>query len=251
MIGDTISRLTTVDSTNLYLYRALKENSLDEGHVAIAEEQTAGRGQIGNTWESARNENITLSILLYPDFLDIENQFMLSKIVSLSIIDSIKDIVSGVKVKWPNDIYVGDNKIAGILIENTLRGASIAQTIVGIGLNVNQLAFSKAVPNPTSLKIETQRHFELNQILEKLFQKLDYWYQTLRLNEMQVINNEYIKNLYRFNEFHSYQDENGIFLAKIIGISTEGKIKLIDNEDTLREYAFKEVQFLQNNSIIN
>lgn len=251
MIGEIIKRLVAVDSTNLFMHNALKENSLSDGYVIIAEEQTAGRGQIGNTWESAKNENITLSILLYPHFLSIEDQFMLSKIVSLSIIDCLKEVVPDVKIKWPNDIYVGDRKIAGILIENTIRGASFAYTIVGIGLNVNQVRFSDSVPNPTSLKIETKMDFELEQILKKLFNKLNYWYQKLWLNEFEIINTAYINRLYRFNEFHSYTDENGLFSGKITGITHEGKIMLVDTTNIFREYAFKEVQFVFKNNIVN
>ena len=133
----------------------IKNTEVAEGTVVLAKEQTSGRGQVNNTWESSYGDNLLMSIVLYPEFLHAGNQFLLSKFVSLAIVDFLSYYLENVTIKWPNDIYVGNKKIAGVLIENSLRGAFISSSVVGIGLNVNQTEFSSSIPNPTSLKNES------------------------------------------------------------------------------------------------
>jgi len=243
-IGNNIIEFDTIDSTNLYMNQLIKNTEVIEGTIVLAGEQTAGRGQVNNIWESRRGENLLMSFVLYPDFLHAGSQFMLSKFVSLGIFEFLSNYLENVKIKWPNDIYVGDKKIAGVLIENSLRGASISSSIVGIGLNVNQIDFSPSIPNPSSLKIETNRHFDVKSLLVELCQNLENWYRHLKLKNAEKINSEYIKSLYRFRETSQYSDKKGSFKATITGIDESGRLCLTDSHKKNRKYAFKEVKFL-------
>jgi BirA family biotin operon repressor/biotin-[acetyl-CoA-carboxylase] ligase len=244
VIGKTIIKLETVNSTNLYLNDLCKTWNLEEGTLVVAEEQISGRGQLNNKWESKHGENLLMSFILYPHFLGAENQFMLSKIAALGVFEFLNGYLENVKIKWPNDIYVGDKKIAGILIENSLRGNTISNSIIGIGLNINQILFSKEIPNPTSMKLETKQTFDLEKLLTELCEKFSVNYNELKSGKDKAINNQYIANLYKHNVLSRYRDKDGAFTAKIIGIDESGRLCLQDSNNQSRKYAFKEVEFI-------
>ena len=163
-IGQNSINLKSIDSTNSYASELLRQNAPLEGTMIYTFDQHNGRGQRGNTWYSQPNKNATLSYILYPTFLQIEKQFLLNKITCLAVADLMAEIIGhskgltqkdkAVQIKWPNDIYVGNKKISGILIENTLRETSIRSSIVGIGININQTDFTDAI-NATSLALLT------------------------------------------------------------------------------------------------
>ena len=146
-----IERIKETTSTNTYLAQLCKENKAKEYHTVIAEHQTAGRGQRGNTWESEAGKNLTFSTVLYPTALEVKNQFYLSMIASFSVIYALENYTDGFSIKWPNDIYWKNKKIGGILIENELEGGYIVQSIIGIGLNINQKELHSSAPHPDSL----------------------------------------------------------------------------------------------------
>jgi BirA family biotin operon repressor/biotin-[acetyl-CoA-carboxylase] ligase len=147
-----IIKIKEIDSTNHWLKEQSNKQFLDEGTTVVAEYQTAGKGPRGNRWDSEAGKNITCSLLLYPDFLPVKQHFLLSKVVALGIKDAAEQYIRPVHIKWPNDIYYQNRKIAGILIENEITGQTIGKSIVGIGLNVNQEQFSDAAPNAVSIK---------------------------------------------------------------------------------------------------
>ncbi len=244
MIGDKIINLDTVDSSNRYLKNLVKNQQVEEGTLVLAKEQTAGRGQQNNVWISSFNQNLLISYVLYPSFLLAEQQFVISQTVALGIYDLLSEHLEDVKIKWPNDIYVNDLKIAGVLIENSLTGANIDNTIVGIGLNVNQTSFSKSVPNPTAMKLEANREFDTQYILLELCKKLDFWYNKLINGNNSLIDESYKLALYKFGENCQYKDENGLFRAKITDIDNIGRLCLLDKNGNERKYAFKEVAFV-------
>lgn len=244
MIGDTLITLDTIDSTNSFLSDLQKSKELKEGTVVFSHEQLHGRGQMNNVWESESGMNLLISILLFPQHLDAENQFSLSKTISLGIADFLSDYLNDVKIKWPNDIYVGNKKIAGVLIENIIRGVKITNSIVGIGLNVNQTIFSRLLPNPTSLRLETLETFDLNVLLIELFEKLNNWYKQSINEKSKMINLEYVSRLYKYGVKSRYQDNNGKFYATLTDIDKNGKLCLLDEGNKTRRYAFKEVEFI-------
>jgi BirA family transcriptional regulator, biotin operon repressor / biotin---[acetyl-CoA-carboxylase] ligase len=244
MIGKELIWLKTTDSTNSYLQNLVKESKIPEGTLVIADEQTLGRGQRGNQWESSSGENLTFSFVIYPEFLGLGEQFMLSKIIALAIFDLLKKFTKDVKIKWPNDIYIGRNKIAGILVENVIKGPKILSTIVGIGLNVNQKIFSEELLFASSLSLKTGSDYKLSIILNDLISCLNSRYNDLKMTNYEKLNHEYLNALYQYMEFSDYCANNEMFNAKIVGIEDDGRLCLLTKNNELFKFAFKEVVFL-------
>jgi BirA family biotin operon repressor/biotin-[acetyl-CoA-carboxylase] ligase len=232
-------------STNTELKKLLSDKKLSEYSVVITHHQTAGRGQVGNAWESELNRNLTFSLLLRPTFLEPHLQFYISKLVSLAIIDTINEVAK-VKacIKWPNDIYVGDSKVCGILIENSILGSQLDYCIAGIGLNVNQEVFISDAPNPASLTQLTGNNYKIESLLEQLLENIEQRYHQLEINRLDLINQDYLNSLYRKDGIYSFKDKQGQFDASIEHINEMGLITLLDTEGKKREYAFKEVSFV-------
>jgi len=195
ILGNRIVKLDETASTNVFLQEMLVNSTCFEGLVVVAKNQAQGKGQRGNTWESESGKNLTFSVLLKPNVL-IEEQFVLSQVVPLGIYDFlVKMGFEQVAIKWPNDIYVGSQKIAGILIENTLTANKIAHCIVGIGLNVNQTQFSPTI-KATSLALLTEKTFESEQLLNELLKCIEVRYLQLKANKYTLIKFEYLKMLF-------------------------------------------------------
>ena len=213
--------------------------------VVWAECQSAGRGQRGHTWHSNEGVNLTFSTVLKPTFLAAVEQFMLSEVVALSLVDALAEYGVECRIKWTNDIYAGDKKIAGVLIEQSLAGDTIARTVVGIGLNVNQREFPADLPNPTSIVVERGAECERREVLECFLKHLEKWYSRLERGEREVIESAYNYRLYRRDEFHAYALPSGErFEAAIRGVRATGHLVLEHRDGSFGEYAFKEVEFV-------
>lgn len=244
MIGSTIIHLDRIDSSNNYAAKELLTKSLKEGTVFTANCQEAGRGQGNAMWESSPGLNLLLSIVLYPVHLEIVSQFSLSQAISLGVADFLAHYVGGVSVKWPNDIYVGDKKIAGILIETTISSGKFSSAIVGIGLNVNQEVFESDAPNPVSLKNLTGISHAISEILPLLCSCLDHRYRSLTTGALFPLQHDYVKRLYRMGIWAKYRDENSNFEGMIIGVESDGKLLIETRDGNTRGFYFKEVAFL-------
>ncbi|MBI9063745.1 MAG: biotin--[acetyl-CoA-carboxylase] ligase [Marinilabiliaceae bacterium] len=236
--------LDETPSTNTELKNQLSSHKLREFSIVITEHQTAGRGQQGNSWESAKGANLTFSVLLRPSFLEPHLQFYLSKIVSLAIIDVLHTHHIEATIKWPNDIYINDEKVAGILIESSLTGTQMDSTIVGIGLNVNQCVFVSNAPNPISLKQVTGLKYDLENLLNQLLNAIIIRYHQLQENQFDDIDTLYFQKLYRNTGVYSYRDQNGTFVATLHKVNADGILTLLDQDGRKRQYAFKEVEFI-------
>src|ERR1700749_523966 len=190
-IGQNSIHLKSVDSTNSYASELLRQVKLSEGSVIYTFEQEKGRGQRGNSWESEPNKNVALSLVLYPGFLNADQQFLLIKITSLAVADLMAEMLETlgkpqqINIKWPNDIYVNTRKIAGILIENTLRESTIHSSVVGIGININQLVFTSAA-NAVSLAQIIDKEFELMPLIERLCEFMEARYLQLRAGKTEA-----------------------------------------------------------------
>ncbi|MBK6281348.1 MAG: biotin--[acetyl-CoA-carboxylase] ligase [Draconibacterium sp.] len=180
MTGKNTIFLTEVESTNNYANQLVLSKAAEHGTVVLAQYQKKGKGQQGNSWESEPGKNLLASIILFPDFLSAAKQFYLSKIASLSIVDFLKTETSGITIKWPNDIYIDNKKVAGILIENAIKGHNLSSSIIGIGLNLNQELFVTDAPNPVSLKQVSTKDYEIENIAETIFDNMIHWYQILK-----------------------------------------------------------------------
>lgn len=236
-----IIRLSETTSTNNHLRGLVGKEPLPEGSLVVAEYQTAGRGQPGNTWESEAGRNLMFSIILYPDFLPANRQFLISQIAALSVKETLDKYVSGITVKWPNDIYWHDRKICGMLIENDLTGHTLFCSVIGIGININQQQFHSNAPNPVSLTQITGREYDREEILDTFLQRLYARYLDLIREEDAAIARDYMSALYRAEGFHPYRDEQGLFHARIHSIEPTGHLILQREDGRLSRYAFKEV----------
>lgn len=228
-----IVHVDETDSTN----RWLQEHGDHHDMVVWTDYQTAGRGQGTNSWESERGKNLLFSILYHPHDISANRQFTISMAISLAIADALGEQIGDVSIKWPNDIYWRNAKVGGILIENRLLGQTIRETIIGVGINVNQRRFHSDAPNPISLwqihGHETDRETLLRDILDRF---------SLYMNkENKPL---YTNLLYRRKGFHPYSDREGTFMAMLKDVEDDGHLVLCDDSGQERRYAFKEVQFI-------
>lgn len=236
-----IIRLSETGSTNNYIRQILAKRALPEGSLVITDFQTSGRGQAGNSWESESGKNLTFSLVIYPEVIAANEQFLISQITALSIKETLSEYVEGIRIKWPNDIYWNDRKICGMLIENDLAGSVIHCSICGIGININQKEFHSNAPNPVSLTQITGKEYELNEVLDRFRKHFYQLYIHLLQGNKEAIRRQYQASLYRREGFHTYQDENGRFEAEIKEIEPTGHLLLRLTDGSTRRYAFKEV----------
>jgi BirA family transcriptional regulator, biotin operon repressor / biotin---[acetyl-CoA-carboxylase] ligase len=239
--GKVMQYLPSCHSTNDIALQLLKEEAVIEGTLVITNHQTAGRGQRGNTWEAQEGENLTFSLILKPHWLKATEQFGLNMAVSLAVHTCVSTLVGdGVKVKWPNDIYYYDKKIGGILIENTLQGYQLGDSVVGIGLNINQQHFG--VGTATSLFNILGRHVPLTPVLERLLESLEQQYLLLK-NNPSALETAYLSQLYRLGEKHFFEQNGYHFLGEIVGLSPTGQLGIL-TQGEVRYFDFKEVSFV-------
>lgn len=241
-----IIKIESIGSTNDFARDLLnKDKRLQDFTTIWAQEQTKGRGQVGNVWESEKGKNITASIIVFPVFVAPEKQFYVSMAVSLAITKCLERFVEGVTIKWPNDIYVGNKKICGILIENTLSERAIESSIVGIGLNINQESFSDWIPNPTSLYLETGKVFEVSTILGKLVADIASCISMLSDGNMNDIASDYRSKIYQLGEARTYKDKNGVFEGRIVNVLDSGVLQVEHSHDKkTKNYLFKELEYI-------
>ena len=233
-------RLEEVDSTNRYA-KTLSES--DEWQLVTAEFQTAGRGAGTNSWESERGENLLLSLVVRPKSLEASRAFALSEALSLAISDALSSYVEGVSIKWPNDIYCGQRKMTGILIENELAGTLVRRSILGVGLNVNQTRFVSDAPNPVSLRQVLGREVDREEVLERLLDRFSLYVAMLENGLFDELHQLYLSRLFRLGVEADYADADGRFRATITGVEPGGHLLLTDTEGHQRRYAFKEVKY--------
>ncbi len=234
-----------LESTNLYALNIISKSNPTEGTAISTYNQLNGRGQIGSKWESQPNKNISLSIILYPTFLKARAGFQLNQAISVAVWEFISTYIdSGVKIKWPNDIYINDLKVAGLLIQNSIQGQQLLSSVVGIGININQAYFSTSIPNPTSLINETQKTFDLDELSGQLFDQVERNYFLLKSGQLKIIQKKYLNALYRLNTPTQFTKSDGHSFEGIIRSTTEeGKIRIEDEYGTMQTFNLKEVAY--------
>lgn len=245
-VGQNLIKLSAVDSTNNFL-KSLVSNSepLPEGTVIMADDQYAGRGQQNNIWKAEPGKNLTFSVLLRPTFLPINQQFLLNMAVSIAINDALMGFLGkGLSIKWPNDIYFYDQKMGGILIENTLVGNDIKTAIIGIGINVNQQHFTTELTGKaTSVFQILQKDVNLMVVLAEICSALERQYLQLRVGKHTNLRQNYVDKLYQFNIQALYQKDGEVFEGIIKGVSDAGLLQM-ETQNGREEFNFKEIVFL-------
>jgi BirA family biotin operon repressor/biotin-[acetyl-CoA-carboxylase] ligase len=242
-MGKNMIYVPECHSTNTLALELASQPSIIEGSVIITDHQTAGRGQRGNTWEAAKGKNLTFSVVLRPLFLPIKDQFFLNIFTSLAIHDFLRDKINAIiRIKWPNDILINNKKIGGILIENQIRASQVSITVVGIGLNVNQVDFN--VGTATSLAALTGSEQGLSQLLEQLLQCLEARYLQLRQGNLNALREEYLQQLYWRGEDHVFTSGGISIQGKITGIDESGRLAM-DTVEGVRSFDIKEISYVQ------
>lgn len=246
-IGQNLLTLKEVDSTNTFLKNLLSNSKpLPEGTVIMADDQFAGRGQQQNKWFTEAGKNLTFSILLTPFFLNLKQQFSLTQAISLGVAKSLQYVAgNGVKIKWPNDIYYQNKKLGGILIENMVQGQKVNNSVIGIGLNINQQQFPAYLPQATSLRQILQTDYDLKALLSDICSHIEAYYLQLKAGKTSEIDQDYLSCLYGLNEPGQFASNGAVFEGTITGVTALGLLK-IKADDTEHQYNLKEVQFIIN-----
>lgn len=240
---DSLLFLDETESTNRFLTTLIAESRPANGFMAVAANQTSGRGQTGNVWESQPGKNLLCSTVFYPCFLPPQNQFYLSKVAALAAYDLLSPLVKDISLKWPNDIYCGDNKMGGILIENSIMGSKIDTSVIGIGINVNQTTFSPRLPNPVSPALLCNRTFKVSEMARQLQVHLIQWYTLLQNGNTSGIDSAYLDKLYRKNGEWEFSANGERFFATIQTVRPTGQL-VLKTAAGIREFWFKEVEFV-------
>ena len=238
-----VIHIDETDSTNHWLRSFVSKECRREGEnnsiVVMAEYQTAGKGCGTNTWESERGKNLTFSMLIHPEEIPANEQFRITQVASVAMCETLKQYgCKEVSIKWPNDIYVGDKKICGMLIENCLQGSMMKDCIIGIGLNVNQRTFRSDAPNPASIYQLMGRETDLEALLKAYLDAFDAAYHS------NTTCFTYKEMLYRKGKESLYKDKTTSFPATLTDVLPDGRLLLVDQQGQERLYAFKEVQFI-------
>jgi len=241
-LGKDIISLPECHSTNDVAAQRYKQGLAREGSIVITDNQTKGRGQRGNVWISQPGMNLTFTLVLSPAFLDASEQFELNIMVTLAIREVLSHYSKGIKVKWPNDIiHESEGKIGGLLIENAVSHQGIENSLIGIGLNINQTEFP--IPGPTSVATLAGGQVDKEEIFKLIIKSIENYYLKLKRGLKDTMRKEYIQNLYRFEEWSHYED-NSPFKGKIVGISEVGKLFIEKENQVVNQYSYKEVKFL-------
>jgi len=237
-------RLASIDSTNNYALKLIQKEHIDNGTVIISDYQTEGRGQRLNKWMSEGGLNLTFSIVLFPHWLRPDLQFLLSQLVCLGLADYLSMHIPDVKVKWPNDIYIKDKKVCGILIESAIRGMRLENSIVGIGLNVNQMEFDENAGRGTSMALMTGHRYVLEEVLSAIVKNIEKYYVLASQGNGDKIQKKYFDQLLFAGEMRGYKDENGFFNGKIEKVLPDGRLLIVKEDGTEYLYVFKEIEFI-------
>tara|TARA_B100000900_G_scaffold285120_1_gene244349 strand:+ start:4484 stop:5227 length:744 start_codon:yes stop_codon:yes gene_type:complete len=241
-VGHNLLKFSFLSSTNDCCWELLSDKSLPDGTVVWSPLQTQGKGQRGKSWLSEEGKSLSFSIVFKPK-VNVSEQYFLNKAISLGVCEGVAFLGVKSKIKWPNDIYVGNKKLAGILIENSLRGRLLQDVIVGVGVNINQEEFPKYLPNPVSLKQVLQQTFDIEVVLKEFCYYIEKRYMQFMAGHFEKIDADYHNVLYRHQQMQTFQVGNERFEAQIVAVDKAGKIKLLHQGHTA-VYAMGEVEFV-------
>jgi BirA family biotin operon repressor/biotin-[acetyl-CoA-carboxylase] ligase len=245
-VGKVLHHFDRLPSTNDFTLELLSKGEVAEGTVVSTDDQYRGRGQMGNNWESHAGQNVTMSVLVKPHFLKPTQQFQLNMAVSLAVRTTIAHYLNQpVFIKWSNDILVNGKKVSGTLIQNQLSGQQLQNSVIGIGINVNQERFASDLQHASSLSLLSGTSFSIDAIRTRLCQELEKYYLRLRRGEVQQLRQEYLSHLWRYQEWALYQLPNFLqpIHGKIIEVKDSGEL-VVEHQDHQAVYGFKEIGFV-------
>jgi len=241
-----IIKLSAIDSTNSFLKEMATNSVVENFTVVVTDNQIKGRGQQGSVWESEVGKNLIFSVFVTFESLSVSDIKYLNYAVSLAIFEVLQqENIPRIAIKWPNDILSAKKKIGGILIENSLKGTKISSTVIGVGLNVNQTSFSSSLEKASSLKLSSNRTFDLEKLLIKMVASLKSKISLLNAKAFESIETSYLNVLYKKNIPTMFKDSNAVlFMGIIRGISKDGKLQVELEDESFKEFGIKEIYFL-------
>lgn len=239
-----IIKLNAIDSTNLFLRSLSIDTNVEDFTVVVAKHQTKGRGQMGTVWSSQDAKNLTFSVFKRFDNLKLDQHFVISMVASLAVINTLKKLnLPKLSVKWPNDILSANKKICGILIENVIKQNNVSATVVGIGLNVNQVNFSN-LPQASSLLNVTGISYDLDELLQSILKELEILFDLVESNQFKTIKTTYESYLFRKDKPSTFKNEEGLFSGFIKGVSNEGLLEVLLEDNILKTFDLKTIKLL-------
>jgi|SRR5690625_163104 len=236
-------KLNATDSTNTFLSELAKDNTLKSPTVIFTDNQTAGRGQRNSVWYAEPGKSLAMSVYMEPEKLLIKDQFYLSMLVSLSVKEALKEFgVPKITVKWPNDILSRSKKLAGILIENTVKQAKIASSIIGIGVNVNT-SLVDTLPKLGSMYSQTHKELDVEAVAMKILEVLIPKIEALSSSDYSELKQNYEEQLFRKNQVSSFiEEDNNLFSGIIRGVTENGQLQVETSLDnSIKHYWPKEI----------
>jgi len=236
-------KLNTVTSTNDYSMGLLNNKEVECETVVYADSQSKGKGLGSNVWYSEDYKSLVFSLIIFPE-LKVERHFVLSMIVSLAMIDYLRFKGIPAVIKWPNDIFCQNKKLAGILIENNIVGDEIKSSVIGVGLNMNIAEFPNNLPEAVSMFQLTKQKYDIDKEVEIISEVISEKFSTCRNRDFEYLKGLYLERLYRLNEYHNYRSDGVVISARIIDIREDGHLVLETKDQLVREYYFKEVEFI-------
>lgn len=237
-----------VDSTNSEAMRLIRDGVVAQPTVIVAGEQLYGRGHGNSSWESEASKNLCISLIIKPEFIKASEQFLLTKITALALKKLVSTHISAVpiSIKWPNDLYAGDKKMAGMLIQNVVKGQQLDHCVIGVGLNVNQQRFVSEAPNPVSMIHYHTKELNLENLLDEFLHSFGYYYEAAHSKTMQErLHHTYLKALYRYNQWADFEEEGVVFRGFITDVDPFGQLLIQLKDGSQRKYGFKEVAFVR------
>ena len=236
-----IYHLGTTTSTN----DDARDAKYRHGDIVWAEHQTAGRGQRGHKWLSPEGENLTFTMVVEPHFLPVAEQFLLCEAMSVALTDTFAAYGIDTRIKWTNDIYAGDRKLEGVLIEHNYSGQTLSRSLLGIGINVNQTKFDPSLPNPVSMAQLTSRRYDRREVLETFERCMLARYEQFERGEREALQRDYRDHMYGLGQRRPFRRPDGSLTHGIIeGVRTSGELMLRHDDGSLGEYLFKEIEFV-------
>ena len=240
-----IIKLNAIDSTNSFLKDLVRNSVVNNFTIVSADEQTRGKGQLGNGWASEKGKNLTMSILIKLESALISHQNYLNFAISLAIFESLKELnIPNLSIKWPNDIMSANKKLCGILIENQLQKNRIISSVIGIGINVNQTIFSADLVKATSVKNCIYTETNLDLLTKDLQKKIIFYIDLFQKEKFNFLEEKYLSYLYKKDVPATFIDSNkNYFMGIIKGVSRNGKLQILLSDASVKEFGIKEISF--------
>lgn len=236
-------KVNATNSTNTMAKEMFRENPQIPATCIVAKQQLEGRGQRGTAWVSKVGQNLTFSIIFPKPNVSATQHFLLSAVVSTALVNTLKKhAVPKLKIKWPNDIMAANYKIGGVLIENIIQNERIAASVIGVGLNVNQVDF-EGLPNASSLKLVSGKNFDLQELLEGILSEIEKGLMQMKGSSSEEIMKNYKKHLFRIHVPSTFQlPDKSFFIGIIEDISPGGKLIVRLEEEGVKEFDLKEIK---------